>query len=334
MFFLEKIVERSNKSIEQLALFSGVSSRTFRDWRREKFLAPLETLQKLSKKFDVPLPRGEVLDSYWYVKKGASRGARKRLEMYGPPGTPEGRVKGGKVSQERRREDPEKYRALGCNVAKVFKTPAHSPKLAELVGIFLGDGGLDKYQAKISLSALVDREYSYFVTDLFQSVFGVRPTLYEREDDHTITLVFSGVQFVDNLEKIGLMRGDKMLNKIKIPDWILENEEYSIACLRGLFDTDGGLYFHRKKSGIYIGWCFSSHSKPLLENVRVILRKVGLNARNEQGIKLYLYSFPSIERYVEVVGSHNQKNVDKLQNYIAQMGKKRFLQKRRGRIVV
>ena len=41
--------------------------------------------------------------------KGASKGGIKHLALYGPPGTPEGRKKGGHISQVRRKEHPEQY---------------------------------------------------------------------------------------------------------------------------------------------------------------------------------------------------------------------------------
>ena len=330
--FLESVIAGSELSIEQLAARCGVSSRTICDWRREKYLGSLEIFETLSRDFRVPLPKGVVLTPYWYVTKGASIGGKKHIEMYGPPGTPEGRKKGGMISQKRRREDPEKYRALGCNVAKEFIFPEHSAQLAELIGIFLGDGGLTSYQSRITLSALVDRGYSYFVSSLIKRIFGITPSIFEKEYDHSITLIISGVRFVDNLEKFGLKRGDKMKNRIRIPRWILDNSEYAKACIRGLFDTDGGLYFHKKPSGVYIGWCFSSSSKPLFNDVARVLRNAGFNVKKEQGRKLYLYNLPDISRYMEFIGSHNPKNHEKFQSHAAVREQNRTW--RRGRIVV
>ncbi|MBI2048901.1 MAG: hypothetical protein HY434_01885 [Candidatus Liptonbacteria bacterium] len=320
--FLETVLKKSRLSVDGLAAYCGVTPRTFRDWRREKYLGPCKAFQALAMDFGVLLPRGEILTPYWYVTKGASFGGRKRLEMYGPPGTPEGRKKGGTISQERRKENPGKYRALGCNVAKEFVIPERSIELAELIGIFLGDGGLTSYQTKVTVSALVDREYSYFISDLIENVFGVKPSFFERAVDHSITLTVSGVRFVDNLEILGLKRGDKMKNQVKIPSWILSNLQYATACVRGLFDTDGGLYSHKKSSGVYIGWCFCSYSGPLLDDVKSVLRRLGLNVKKEQEKKLYLYNLRDISRYMGIVGSHNPKNISKFQSHIAIRGQR------------
>lgn len=70
-------------------------------------------------------------DDFWYVTKGARKGALRRLELYGDLGTPEGRRKGGINSQLRRKENPEKYRLLGCNLRKKFKIEKSSIEFAE-----------------------------------------------------------------------------------------------------------------------------------------------------------------------------------------------------------
>ncbi|KKU18773.1 MAG: hypothetical protein UX31_C0006G0037 [Candidatus Nomurabacteria bacterium GW2011_GWA1_46_11] len=320
--FLEAVLRKSELSVDQLAVYCTVTPRTFRDWHREKYFGPHKTFEKLARDFRVTLPKGETLTPYWYVAKGASLGGKKYLEMYGPPGTLEGRKKGGRVSQERRRQDPLRYKALGCNVAKEFIVPAPSTELAELIGVFLGDGGLTSHQATIYLSALVDREYSYFLAGLIQRVFRVKPSIYERINDHSIRLAISGVYFVNSLEDLGLKRGNKMKNKIRIPKWVLRNKQYATACVRGLFDTDGGFYFHRKRSGIYIGWCFTSYSESLLGDVHNVLQRVGLNAKKEQEGRLYMYDLWSIERYMELIGSHNPKNIAKFQSHLAVREKK------------
>jgi hypothetical protein len=81
-------------------------------------------------------------------------------------GTIESRIKGGKMSQQCRRENPEKYRQLGCNVKKEFITPAYSAEFAEVIGIILGDGAISNYQVRISLDQHRDKEYADFVTDI------------------------------------------------------------------------------------------------------------------------------------------------------------------------
>ena len=228
-------------------------------------------------------------------------------------GTIESRIKGGKISQQHRREDPEKYRQLGCNVKKVFATPPYSVEFAEVIGIILGDGAISKYQVRISLDRHRDKEYAKFVTDLMGVVLGERPTQIIYRKNNVIALTISGAGLVEMLEGIGMRRGDKIRNQVSFPQWVRENPAYSTACVRGLFDTDGGLYFHKKIQRSYLGWCFASFSNPLLFDVMTTLQKLGFNVKKSGAHKLYMYSLKNISRYFEIVGSHNPKNIVKLE---------------------
>lgn len=297
-----------------------IHPRSLSDWRREKFTIS----EKSFKKFlvlgegKVAVPRYKVLPDFWSIEKAARKGGRARVEKYGGPGTPEGRSRGGRISQERRRKNPEKYRQVGCNVKKIFFKPSYSEKLAELVGIILGDGAISNYQVRVSLDRNVDRQYATFVRKLMHNVFGERPSLIEWNKDNVITLTISGVGLVEVLEQIGLKRGNKVAHQVAFPKWIHSRRSYQIACVRGLFDTDGGLYFHRKAKKSYLGWCFANSSKPLLQGVMAVLLSLGFNVKKAGENKLYMYSLEHISHYMKIVNSHNPKNLDKL---IVRMGK-------------
>lgn len=298
----------------QLSKKIKIHRRSLLDWRREKFTISEKSFKKLVAlgKGRIVVPQYEVLPDFWSIKKAARKGGRVVAEKYGGPGTPEGRIRGGRISQERRRRSPEKYRQAGCNIKKVFPRPPYSEKLAELVGIILGDGAISNYQVRISLDRSVDRQYATFVRNLMHDVFGERPSLMERIEDNVIALTISGAGLVEVLEQLGLRRGNKVAHQVDFPKWVHSRRSYQIACVRGLFDTDGGLYFHHKAQKSYLGWCFSSSSKPLLQSVMDVLLSLGFSAKKAGGNKIYMYSLEHISRYMKIVNSHNPKNVDRL----------------------
>ena len=310
--FFEEVKRRSGLSSSRLAREYNIGLRSLNDWRREKYNANYDTVVALGKRFRVPLHGVETLDDYWYVRKGSSVGGKARYKLYGFLGTTEDRKKGGRVSQERRRRDPEKYRRLGCNIKKVFTKPPRSKKLAELVGILLGDGSINNYQVRVTLDRKVDRAYAIFVRNLMHRVLGERPSFMERSEDNTIALTISGTGLVEILEQTGLERGNKVVHQVDLPGWIRGRRNYAIACVRGLFDTDGGFYFHRKGRKQYLGWCFASFSKPLLRSVMNILLSLGFNVKKSGEHKLFMYSLEHMSRYMRVVGSSNPKNIVKL----------------------
>ena len=189
-----------------------------------------------------------MVDDYWYVTKGARKGALKRMELYGSFGTEGGRRKGGINSQLRRRENPELYKLFGCNVRKEFKINQPSVLFAEAAGIILGDGGITDYQLRITLSSLVDGPYAAFVISLFKKVFGQEPSCRKCSCCNSIDLTISGIGLIEELERWGFIKGDKVKHQVDFPDWILRNIEFQKACIRGLMDTDGGCYFHKHRS--------------------------------------------------------------------------------------
>lgn len=316
--WLNKIAEKSKLSNNELAEICRVSSKTFRDWRRGKYTISEKALLKLSGTFRESIPvTVKNVDDFWYVSKGAKKGALRRLELYGPLGTIGSRKKGGRISQQHRREDPEKYRALGCIVRKRFSQLGKSEALAEVVGIILGDGAVTNYQVRITLDRKIDMEYALLIQNLMNKVFGELPTYKERKEDNTISLTISGIGLVENLSKIGVGKGDKIKRQIDFPKWIWGRPEYQIACVRGLFDTDGGIYFHNHwTKGIKyrnLGLCFTSWSKPLLRSVSKVLSKFKIKHSVREAGYIYVYDLNEIRKYFKIFQPHNSKFYKKLE---------------------
>jgi transcriptional regulator with XRE-family HTH domain len=315
-FFNDLLKKTVNLNI--IAPQYGISGRTLRDWRRGKFLPTLDILEKIAKDFNIKLPPFKTRPQYWYAVKGAKRGALKRMELYGPPGTTEGRRKGGLVSQQKRRENPEYYKKRGCILAKNFKNLKKSEKLAELFGILLGDGCITYNQVKITLHKIDDKRYGEFVENLMLQEFREKPSRYERKS--VFDYMLSGVNLVKRIEDFGLKKGNKIKQKVDIPNWILEKRKFSISCVRGLIDTDGGVYVHRhvvrRKRYYHFGLCFTSASRPLLKSVHKILIELGINAKIQGETRIYIYGLKETLKYFKIVGFNNPKHRDKLTTYL------------------
>lgn len=321
--FLEKVRSISGLDNNKLAILCQVSSRTFRDWLRGKLTISEKAFLRLTNQFNIPSPANiEIVDDYWYVHKGARKGALKRLELYGPIGTPEGRKKGGRISQLRRRENPDKYKLLGCTIPKQFNfSENYSVEAAEAVGIILGDGGITKDQLRVTISGIVDRKYADFICSLFQKVFGDKPTWHELKNNNAILLIISGSKLVEELKKWGLLKGNKIKNRVSFSPWIWNKIEYQKACVRGLMDTDGGCFFHTHTvNGLTyknFGMCFTSYSVPILFSVASVLKSLELKFTITKG-KIYIYDFKDIKKYFNLIGSNNPKNNHKFHYYLSQ----------------
>lgn len=195
---------------------------------------------------------------------------------------------------------------------KIVNIPSESNKLAELLGIQIGDGGINNpWQLSITLNAKADIKYSKYINNLIWNLFEVKAhTLILPRN--TLRIIYSSITIVDFMIAKGLVRGNKITQRIATPKWILENDEYERAFVRGLVDTDGCLYIHKHKvqNKPYknIGFCFTSYSNPLILSVANILRKNNINPHiNNKMNCIYLYSVSSIIRYLEIFGSSNPR---------------------------
>lgn len=87
-------------------------------------------------------------------------------------------------------------------------------KLAEIVGILLGDGSINIYQrkdrpgkqyrVKITLNSEKDKEYAEYVSGLFREVFGEPPKQYHRKGEKTLDLIIRKKKIVQSLLNHGL----------------------------------------------------------------------------------------------------------------------------------
>lgn len=310
---IEKVL--SKISVPEAAKIAGVCERTIRDWRQEKFLMDYLALCKLCEKTKMPIPRNiKLKDRYWYVAKGAKIGWLAMFKKYGRiGGDPEYRKK--KWYEWWERKGKYQFHPI-IGVRKLIRRPLYSEKLAEFVGIVLGDGGITQRQVVISLNGKDENEYGKFVVDLVKNLFNVPVHIYRNSRDSVVDLVVSRTELVCFcVEKLGLKIGNKIKQQVDIPYWIKENERYSIACVRGLVDTDGCVFTHRYKVKgklySYKKICFTSRSEPLRQSVFQILKSLHLNPRLAVLYDVRIDSQDMVARYFRIIGSHNLKNLNK-----------------------
>src|SRR3989344_2429782 len=309
--FFYQVKITSKLSWKDLSKICGVNDRSLRDWARAKYTPPQSIIIILSRKYHIDLPKEyKLLKPYWYVQKSARLGGLARYKLYGPPGSLESRrvgyikaVKSGKFTTK-----------------KSVKSIKLSRNLAELVGILLGDGGLTNYQIKVTLDAKTDLVYSTYVARLLEKVFGERPAIYKRKNINVLDVSLSGVSYIKELERVGLKIGNKVRNQVSIPEWILKDKNYSRACLRGLMDTDGGVYSHNHSVGgnkyLNFGLTFTNASMPLILGAKRILEENSLKVFMPRERNLYIYSFKQIGQYFKIIGSSNNKHLERFRAYI------------------
>ena len=196
---------------------------------------------------------------------------------------------------------------------KPIKLPPHSMWLAEFMGIMIGDGGLNNpWQATITLNASKDAQYAAYVESLIEGLFGVKPAIRKRKNRDALVISAASITLVDFLISQGLRRGNKLEQGLNIPKWILRNQDFRKACVRGLIDTDGCLFIHQhmvaRKRYKNIGLCFTSHSPRLLEQVAGIFEEFGIMPHSSTKRRdIYLYRADAVAKYLRIFGTSNER---------------------------
>lgn len=313
---VEKLLQ-NNATTVTLSNIAHVSTRTIRDWRTEKYHIPVRVVKTFCKKYKVKLPDNiSMLSKNWKLmrKEISIRGAVARYKIYGNFSTPEGRRLGGHNALQILRK-----RGLMAWCSKPYIYPKRSVKLAEFVGIMLGDGGITKEQATITLNTMADKKYIKYVANLGKGLFGQKPKIAPRNDCQATNLRYSGINLISYLLKIGLKTGDKVKQQVDVPIWIKSSIKYKVACLRGLMDTDGciSICTHKRKTKKYIYYnpCFANRSKPLLNFVTNTFEELNLRP-SVAGERIWLYNKASVQDYFKIVGSSNFRLL-KFKNIIA-----------------
>lgn len=110
--------------------------------------------------------------------------------------------------------------------------------------------------------------------------------------------------------------GNKVTQQVDVPGWIKQNPDLSRLCLRGLIDTDGGIFTHsymvKQKTYSYLKLNFSNLSQPLRHFAYNTLKSVGLTPKYRDNNQVWLYSQKEVIKYLEIVGSSNHRLLKKI----------------------
>lgn len=198
-----------------------------------------------------------------------------------------------------------------------------TPELAEICGIHAGDGYLRKRENKIELDLtghVEEKEYyDNHIIPLFNKVFNLnlKARTYSKG---TYGFVITNNQF-KIFNELDFPYGKKS-KIVRIPDLILKSKNKILYArfLRGLFDTDGNLYFKNRKNQPYTEFkrkhnyypiiSITTISKLLSKDISFILEKLR--------IKHYIFGFqPKDERdsykyRIMISGTHRLKKWMKL----------------------
>jgi len=209
---------------------------------------------------------------------------------------------------------PDDFRNNKLTHVNVSNLHKKKERLAELLGIILGDGNLHKEYNRVTIVGSLEDKYYYdaHVIPLIKSLFNINPKLKKRNDRNAFYIYFYSKEIIDYLTKnIGLIRGNKV--NAEVPFIIKNNKELIPHFLRGLFDTDGCLKFSKqtKNKNYYprIQYCFLDAK--FVWQVKELIEKIDFNFstykdKRFNGLVYFLISGKNnLEKWIKIVNTNN-----------------------------
>ena len=208
-------------------------------------------------------------------------------------------------------------------------------RLAEFVGILLGDGSIGiyrckngnrtttQYRVKISLNSKDELIYASFIENLLEKLFGIRPFRSIRKNENTLDLLIFGRTFVNFLMNvIGLSLSPKKDNAI-IPKFYMRNK-LELSILRGYFDTDGCVAIVNNNGTLYprleMKICRSPMQSQFIEILERNNFRFGAYVIDNDNIRVQLNGLKELKKWNELVGFSNSKNSERYRKMVARVG--------------
>ena len=124
------------------------------------------------------------------------------------------------------------------------------------------------------------------------------------------------IELVSFLQKKGLTIGNKIKKRASFPEWIFEDDKLSASALRGLFDTDGGIY--EKQKGYRRAIIeFQTKSPYIHKDILKLLNKLGFkSSKGNQGLNIRIQNQEEVHKFFKIVGSSNLKNIIRYKEFL------------------
>lgn len=205
------------------------------------------------------------------------------------------------------------------DIKRKIKIPTEiSPELSEELGIHIGDGSLylTKRRAEFRVGGNPKDEWDYFLKfliPLYKKLFNIEPKV-RREKTAICLAIYSRAIVTFKTNVLNLPAGKKS-HLINIPEIISRNREFFIPCLRGIFDTDGSVYFDKSQNRPLID--ITSFSSTLLETIRKYTKKLNFHIYYSGKHHLKIQGWKDFNLWIKLIGSNNPKNIIRFENILS-----------------
>lgn len=316
--FLKEAIVLSRGLRPFLKLISTKNS-TLKGWRYSGYLIPKEKFDSIIHMYpELKCYNGFIIkikpDS-WGKIKGGKRTYKIIVERYGIDEIRKRQSNGIKSSALKRGENPA---TLNLNY--------ENKEFLEFYGALLGDGWMSSFTSRrynktywqlgLSMHIQHDKEYLIRIKRIVKELFNREGYLKYKPKHNSIEFIFGHKELIKKLnEELGFPVGVKI--NLSIARRFLDNKDSMRHIIRGLFDTDGSIYFDRDKNyrTPYPIIDICTYSNTLIEQLNEALKKENFKViKYKKGIRIKGHS--QVQRWFRDISPQNKKHKLKYQNYL------------------
>ncbi len=127
-------------------------------------------------------------------------------------------------------------------------------EVCEFIGAFIGDGYLSiskvNQKTQIGIIGQQPHDEEYLTNHLYSIIERnfpfTKPHIYYRKDENTVRIHVYNKVLGEFLCSLGFKPGLKS-RTVKIPERIIGNEDFLNATVRGIFDSDGCIFWDKRQ---------------------------------------------------------------------------------------
>lgn len=196
-----------------------------------------------------------------------------------------------------------------------------TPDLCEFLGAISGDGFTNKYGRSHQTGFVGDSRYDmdYYtkvIAPIAKKHFNIPCSIYKRKTRNAVNVnLYSRLLFEMLTKRFGIPAGVKF-DKVLVPNEILNgNMEHKIAFLRGAFDTDGCVFFDKRKTykEPYMRVDITMYNIAILTQLHNILKELEIESKVlGNGKHLQVTSKKDVRKFFEKIGSSNERHRAKI----------------------
>ena len=166
---------------------------------------------------------------------------------------------------------------------------------------------------------ICEEDYAYFlkIAAFIQKLTGKQPTIRKKKEynGQSLRLEINNKKFIESLLKIGIPSGNKTFS-IFIPNK-LAKWKYSKHIIRGIFETDGCIYFSKSKKSEYPTYPrieIKTSSNRLLPQIIGLLKERGFKTYCKKSNKTHSITISGeemLQKWIKEIGFNNERNISK-----------------------